>query len=117
MTDQMPGADPYALPSFEEDDPDDPGPKRRGDTRLPFDVQVEIYAPECSVCGVTRDISLSGLFVETDAEIPMDTVCEVRLLATENSPKIVHKARVVRLLGPESGRLGIALVFADLSAE
>ena len=51
MTSDTHNVDPYALPSVVADEGDEANPKRRGDTRLPFDVQIEIYAPECSVCG------------------------------------------------------------------
>ena len=106
--------DPYALPAVVEDEEDGPNPKRRIDTRLPFDFQIEIYAPNFAVCGVSRDISLSGLFIETEAEIPLDTNCKVALLATSDTPQIVHHARVVRLVSPDSGNRGIGLMFTDL---
>ena len=102
------------MPSVVADEGDEANQKRRGDTRLPFDVQIEIYAPEFSVCGSTRNISLSGLFVETEAEVALGTDCQVSLLATPDTPKIVHRARVVRLVSPDSGKLGIGLVFMDL---
>ena len=109
-------ADPYALPAVEADDDDIGGPRRRGDTRLPLEVQVEIYAPDCSVCGTTRDISLSGLFVETNAEIPLETDCEVALTMA-GEPRIVHKARVARLVSPDSGNRGLGLFFQELETD
>ena len=37
---------------------------QRRDTRLPFDVEVEIRTPENALHAETNDISLSGLFVQ-----------------------------------------------------
>lgn len=72
---------------------------------------MEIYAPNIAVCVTTRDISLSDLFAQTDAEIPAGSECAVSLL-TEGEPKIEHKAVVVRLFS-HSGKHGIGLVFTD----
>ena len=118
MSEQGPGqnGDLYALPSSQEDEGQDTTANVRSDTRLPFDVKVEIRAPNCSVSGTTRDVSLSGLFVECDEEIPLDAECVVSLQSKASDPEIEHKARVVRLVN-EAGMRGIGLEFTGMEED
>ena len=94
-----------------------PDSDQRGDTRLPFEVEVEIRAGEQAVHATTRDISLSGLYVSTGEFLPIGTVCEVQITGRSGSfeVSIDGQAEVVRLQPePGSGAPGMGLRFLEV---
>ena len=96
-----------------------PDSKRR-DTRLPFEVEVEIRTPEHTVRATARDISLSGLFVQSAELFPMDTICEVEVIQSsdEGDLSLDGRAHVVRQVeDPETGVRGMGLRFVGLNGD
>ena len=90
---------------------------KRRDTRLPFDVEVEIRTPEHTVRATTRDISMSGLFVSCAELFPLGTVCEVEvaLVSGERELSLNGQAQVVRQEeDPQAGVRGMGLRFMEL---
>ena len=56
--------------------------ERRERTRVDFQTQVflKVGASEIRVEGSSRDLSLKGIFVNTDEDIPIDTKCQMEVL-------------------------------------
>ena len=75
------------------------------DSRLPFDVTVNIRCAGKTIKGFTSDISLSGLFARCIEVIPPGTVCEVEVMPeTGGELGIVGEFEVVRQVdGPPPG--------------
>ena len=92
---------------------------KRGDTRLPFEVEVEIRADEQTLRATTRDISLSGLYVSTAEILAIGTLCEVQITGRSGSfeMSIDGQAEVVRLQPePRTGAPGMGLRFLEVDA-
>ena len=82
------------LSAFESEDPN----SGRNHVRLPMDVQLEIRGPGHTVRANTKDISLSGLFVESSELFEVGTICEVAVIVTSGDSQltITGKATVMR---------------------
>jgi hypothetical protein len=84
----------------------------RHDTRLPFEVRVDINTPGHNVRGTSRNVSLSGLFINTEHTLPLDSICEVEIVLASGEPSIKCMARVVRIVAePEAG---LGMLFLDI---
>lgn len=46
--------------------------RRRGGTRLSLDQELHLAVGDQVVAGTARDLSAGGVFLETDAELPVD---------------------------------------------
>lgn len=88
--------------------------ERRNKTRVQFETRVVVRTGDTVVTSRagSRDISLRGLYIETDRELLQGTSCEVEILLTGTSSKLAIKAqgRVARR-GPKG--LGIEFESID----
>ncbi len=91
---------------------------QRRDSRLPFDVEVEIRTPENVLRAKINDISLSGLFVHCAEFLPLDTLCEVEVLGASGEASLKNEAQVVRQVqDPATGIQGMGLKFLGLDGD
>ena len=95
----------------------DPDEKRR-ETRLPLDVEIEIRTPDHTVRAMAGDVSMSGLFVQSEEFFPIGTICEVKVVVSsgEQQLSMEGQAQVVRQVeNPETGTRGMGFKFLGLS--
>ena len=88
---------------------------RREFTRVPAWLTVEIEPPDGRVIrGRARDLGLRGVYVFTEAVLPLGTPCQANLLLGDASddPRMFAEGRVVRL-----EKDGIALQFSSIELE
>ncbi len=77
--------------------------------RKPLVTQVEYDAG--SFLGVSRDISVGGMFISTEQGLPLDTPARLRFNLEDGGPVLVVPAEVVYSVE----KLGIGMRFLDLS--
>jgi hypothetical protein len=92
-----------------------PKSERRSQNRIPLRLPVSIRSPQSeSVTGHTRDLSMSGIFLYTDAEILQGSELEMVLMLPPqftNGEKqwVCCRASVVRVEnGEDDKRIGVA---------
>jgi c-di-GMP-binding flagellar brake protein YcgR len=73
----------------------------------------QIQCEESMSLAFARDISLGGLFIETDQPMPVGSRITLRFNLDENDPIIVTSAEVTY----QVGRMGVGVQFIDLSPE
>ncbi len=92
---------------------------KRKRTRVPFDVDVHFDTPEEHIrSSKLLDISMSGLYFETDTVVPLDTrgTVKLHLESGEQSILITANGRVTRSIPVEinePGGLGIEFTEID----
>lgn len=87
---------------------------RRNKTRVPFETQVIVRTPEAELTSQagSRDISLQGLYVETDRDLPEGSRCEVEILLTGASTHLSIRVQG-RVARKEAGGLAVAFESID----
>jgi c-di-GMP-binding flagellar brake protein YcgR len=73
----------------------------------------QIQCEESMSLAFSRDISLGGLFIETDQPMPVGSRINLRFNLEENDPIIVTSAEVTY----QVGRMGVGVQFIDISQE
>ena len=97
---------------------------RRGrDQRLVSRCRVEFDRPSGIVEAETEDLSARGLYIRTEALLPVGEETEIRLRLPDGTPLVLH-ARVAHMLTPSSARalgrhpgLGFELIGGDSEAK
>ncbi len=91
------------------------GQDRRRHPRVAFATSILLTANDARIeaRGSLRDISFSGVFINTDSRLEPGTVCDVKIFLTGGveSIELAMKARVARVL---STGLGISFESMDL---
>ena len=84
------------------------GIEKRRRARISFYTEIVLKAKEfeVSVNANLKDISMNGLFVETDKKIPIGTSCDIAIILTGKSSKLMVSAEGLVARQAESG-LGI----------
>ena len=93
---------------------------QRRQPRLPFAVAVRIEAGGRIISGETRDISTTGLFLESPHEAEVGASCrfEIVLHSGRAESTICGQGKIVRLTRrPEGGERGIAVHFEDMDIQ
>lgn len=92
------------------------GDERRGKIRVDFETQIiiETGSGKYHEIGSSRDLSLSGIYVNTKEKITLDTQCKVKvvLLGTIEPVTLQMNGRVVRSESP-----GTAIVFDSMDID
>ncbi len=90
------------------------GEERRNKTRVQFETRVVVRAGDTVVTSRagSRDISLRGLYIETDRELPEGASCEVEILLTGTSSNLFIKVQG-RVARRERKGLGIEFESID----
>jgi hypothetical protein len=65
--------------------------ERRQSTRVDFNTEIYLKTPSQTfrLEGNSRDISQKGIYILTDKDIPVDTMCEIKLVLSGASPPVV----------------------------
>jgi hypothetical protein len=82
--------------------------ERRSRTRVRFETLVVVRTDETEITARagSRDVSLQGLYVNTDERLPRDTPCEVEIQLTGSSVLLSIRAQG-RVARSDAGGLGI----------
>ena len=101
----------------------EPKSERRSQTRIPLRLPVSIRSPQSeSVTAYTRDLSMTGIFLYTDAEILEGSDLEMVLMLPPqftNGEKqwVCCHASVVRVeRSPENPQIGVAANIRDIAS-
>jgi hypothetical protein len=79
-------------------------------TRVPPHIDVQVEAAERPrIQGRTRDVCMNGLYMVSEAVLPVDTPCRVTLLLSGTEERIQVNGRVVRVDGS-----GMAMCFTEI---
>ncbi|MDY0131557.1 MAG: PilZ domain-containing protein [Desulforegulaceae bacterium] len=64
---------------------------RRQGKRVTFNTEIYLKTPSqiFRLEGSSKDISQKGVFIYTDNEIPLDTICEIKIILSGSSPPVV----------------------------
>lgn len=93
-----------------------PTPERRRQARFAIACDVDLTSDDNFYAGRTRDLSLGGLYVETNASLPLGSKVAVRLKIRGRAYSI--DAEVVWMLLPDGAEVGgIGLRFFELPVE
>ncbi|MCC6622315.1 MAG: methyltransferase domain-containing protein [Deltaproteobacteria bacterium] len=92
--------------------PPTPRPDGRGIHRIPIRLAVSRRGHSAPL-GVTRDLSLRGVFIETSAPLPVGTVVPLALELEPGAPPLVLEAEVMRV---DDLGMGLAFTLGDPSA-
>src|SRR5438445_11885134 len=96
--------------------------ERRQASRIRVVLPVDVMLPEQSETrrGITRDVSASGMFYETEHVLPFGEQIRVVLLFKQGLPevplRVLCEGRVVRV-EPREGKAGVAVVFTSYRFE
>ena len=63
---------------------------QRSFTRVAFSTRAEVDFDGEIVHGVVRDISMSGLYMKSDADVAVGDACEVRIFLGDADPLVMH---------------------------
>ncbi len=88
--------------------------EKRKRRRVNFESEVQLKTDDDKVITAnSADISMNGLFLETDQTLEIGSECEVSIIIKANSSKliIVTLGKIVR--HEEKGMIGIAVEFFD----
>ena len=84
---------------------------RRKHPRASFATQIE--CKECMTLAFARDISVGGMFVETDQPLPVGSRLNLRFNLEEQDPITVAAAEVTY----QVGKMGVGVQFVDVAPE
>src|SRR5213594_1712240 len=99
--------------------------ERRQASRIRVELPVEVMLPEQpeqseTRRGITRDVSASGMFYETEHVLPFGEQIRVVLLLEQGLPalplRVLCEGRVVRV-EPREGKAGVAVAFTSYRFE
>ena len=85
--------------------------KKRKHPRASFAAQIE--CKECSTLAFAKDISVGGMFVETDQPMPVGSRINLRFNLEGQDPITVAAAEVTY----QVGKLGVGVQFVDVAPE
>lgn len=85
--------------------------KRRKHPRASFATQIE--CKECMTLAFARDISVGGMFVETDQPMPVGSRLNLRFNLEDQAPITVAAAEVTY----QVGKMGVGVQFVDVAPE
>jgi len=88
--------------------------ERRETPRLPLRVDVNCNAAGASFSGTTANLTVKGLFVETDAILPLGAEVELHLELPGDGEPLKASGRVVRAAQRASDIPGLAIEFPGL---
>lgn len=95
--------------------------ERRNRPRVDFTIQVTFDIEDRHLHDLQcENISMSGLFLRTDAPLPLATVGQLSIVLEcgEDRLEVRSKSKVVRIVSDESGKIiGVGLEFIDLDSE
>ncbi|NNG02103.1 MAG: PilZ domain-containing protein [Desulfobacteraceae bacterium] len=85
------------------------GADRRRKTRVSFDTDViiRVDGSDVSAQADSKDISINGMFVNTDADIAVDTLCDIDIILGANTEGLAIKVKGKVVRKQENG-LGIS---------
>lgn len=90
--------------------------ERRQSLRVDFTTEIILKTPSQSyrLEGNSRDVSQKGVFIFTDEEIPVDTICEISLILSGSVPAVTLNitGKVVR-----KNDEGIGIEFKEMDLE
>lgn len=88
--------------------------ERREKTRVPFKTEVVVKAGDSEIVSnaFSKDISIKGMFIETDVKIPAGTPCVIEIKLTGTSSKLSLRMTGNIVLQNKSG-LGIVFNSID----
>jgi hypothetical protein len=90
---------------------------RRRHTRVDFSTKILLKARDVEIetTGSTRDLSMKGVYVSTDRQVPLGTECQVTVLLSGGIETLTlsMKARVARV---EAGGIGLSFDSMDLES-
>ncbi len=91
--------------------------ERRTRTRVDFTTQVIVKTDESEIVAEanSEDISIKGLFVNTEERIPVGTPCDIEILLTGTSTRLALTIKGIITRQDASG-LGIAFDSMDLDS-
>jgi hypothetical protein len=91
--------------------------ERRKKTRVQFTTQVIVKTEESEIVteANSEDISIKGIFVNTEKKIPAGTSCDVKILLTGTSTRLALNIKGVITRQDETG-LGIVFDSMDLDS-
>jgi hypothetical protein len=91
--------------------------ERRKRTRVHFTTQVIVKTDKSEIVAEanSEDISIKGIFVNTEKKVPVGTPCDIEILLTGMSTKLALTIKGVITRQDESG-LGIAFDSMDLDS-
>lgn len=90
------------------------GAERRQWPRLATSIWLDLRTDRQSITAITRDVSLGGLFVRTDADLPVGTEVDLRLHLFGQAYPVDGK--IVWALSSQDGRrIGVGVCFLDPS--
>ncbi|MBW1671424.1 MAG: PilZ domain-containing protein [Deltaproteobacteria bacterium] len=86
--------------------------EKRRRARISFYTEIVLKAKgfEVAVNANLKDISMNGLFVETDKKIPIGTPCDIEIIMTGKSSKLMISAEG---LVARQGESGVGIQFHD----
>ena len=91
--------------------------EKRKKTRVHFEAQVILKSGTIEIVSnvISKDISLKGMFIKTDKKIPLEALCDIKILLTGTTNKISInlKGRIVR---QDSSGLGLSFDSMDLES-
>ena len=91
--------------------------ERRQSKRVDFNTEIYLTTPSETfhLEGNSRDISQKGIYILTDKDIPIDTICDIKLVLSGSSPPIVLNI-IGKVARKTSDGLGIEFNEMDLES-
>ena len=91
--------------------------ERREKTRVHFKTQVTLKADESKIVSEanSKDISIRGMFVNTEKKMPVGTPCDIEILLTGTSTKLALNIKGIVTRQDATG-LGISFDSMDLDS-
>ena len=91
--------------------------ERRGKTRVHFKTQVTLKADESKIVSEanSKDISIKGMFVNTEKKMPVGTPCDIEILLTGTSTRLALSIKGIVTRQDVSG-LGISFDSMDIDS-
>ena len=91
--------------------------ERRGKTRVHFKTQVTLKADESKIVSEanSKDISIKGMFVNTEKKMPVGTPCDIEILLTGTSTRLALSIKGIVIRQDASG-LGISFDSMDIDS-
>ncbi|MDY0361063.1 MAG: PilZ domain-containing protein [Desulforegulaceae bacterium] len=91
--------------------------ERRQSKRVDFDTEIFLKTPSQTfrLEGHTRDISQKGVYIFTDQDIPVDTICDIKIILSGSSPPVTLNI-VGKIARKTSDGLGVEFKEMDLDS-
>ena len=91
--------------------------ERRGKTRVHFKTQVTLKADESKIVSEanSKDISIKGMFVNTEKKMPVGTPCDIEILLTGTSTRLALSIKGIVTRQDATG-LGVSFDSMDIDS-